>query len=373
VAFQPLADVDEPRERVWAAGWLETLAELQGITVTPPRRLRLDRALTLLAAEPRAHRTLTELTVQLQDPELVAAFAQYTMGGPFGRLLDATTDTIDAGRRWEATEGASAARGGGPGGGRVEEEETAHRYQVFELRALLDLDDRVLVPVLLHLFRHVERRLDGSPTLIVIEELWAPLLRTVFARRIQQWLLTLRKQNAAVVLVAHSPAQLDGVPAREIIIESCPTRVLLPNPEAATPAGATRYRDLGLNDRELGILATAVPKRDYYVKSPLGSRLVRLDLGPVALAFLGTPDGRSPDELRPEVAALAAREGPAWPAAWARSHGAAPPHIARSAEGLYVAHDGSREPPIESHFHMEDLPNADLAPDCGRARDVPVV
>jgi type IV secretion system protein VirB4 len=194
----------------------------------------------------------------------------------------------------------------------------AGRHQVFELRALMDLDDRVLVPTLLYLFRRVERQLDGSPTLIVIEELWAPLMRTVFANRVKQWLLTLRKQNAAVVLVAHTPAQLDAVPAKQVLIESCPTRVLLPNPEATTEANARAYRDLGCNDRELAIVARATPKRDYYVKSPLGSRLVSLDLGPVALAFVGTPAGMTPEEVRSAVEALSAREGEQWPAAWLR-------------------------------------------------------
>lgn len=287
IAFQPLADVDQPSERTWAAGWLETLLELQGVKVTPAQRLHIDRALSLLAREARVHRTLTELTVQLQDAELADAIKPYTVGGSYGRLLDADRDGVGTGS-----------------------------YQVFELRSLMDLDDRVLVPTLLYLFRRVERQLDGRPALIVIEELWAPLMRTVFANRIKQWLLTLRKQNAAVMLVAHTPAQLDQVPAKQVLIESCPTRILLPNPEAATPATARGYHDLGLNDRELAILARAIPKRDYYVKSPGGSRLVQLDLGPVALAFVGTPNGMAPEEIRPAVEALAERYGGDWPVAW---------------------------------------------------------
>lgn len=292
LAFQPLADVDQPNERIWAAGWLEMLLELQGVAMTPQRRLRIDRALTLLGGEPRGFRTLTELTVQLQNTELADALMPYTVGGTYGRLLDADRDAVGRGR-----------------------------YQVFELRALMDMDDKVLVPVLLYLFHRVERQLDGNPALIVIEELWAPLMRTVFANRIKQWLLTLRKQNAAVMLVAHTPGQLDAVPSKQVIVESCPTRILLPNPEAATSASARAYRDLGLNERELGIIARATPKRDYYVKSPLGNRLVRLELGPVALAFLGAPDGMTPDELRPAIEALAAREGDDWPSAWLRQLG----------------------------------------------------
>ncbi len=292
LAFQPLADVNRAEERAWATGWLEMLLELQGLEVTPARRVALDRAVRLLAAEPREHRTLTELTVQVQDFDLKEALQPYTVGGAYGRLLDANSDALDEG-------------------------DGTRRYQVFELRALYDLDDKILVPTLLYLFRRVERQLEaGRPTLIVIEEMWGALMRTVFADRLKQWLLTLRKQNAAVMLVAHTLAQLDQVPAKQVIIESCLTRILLPNADAVSSANATLYQEIGCNDREIGLIAGAIPKRDYYVKSPIGSRMVQLDLGPVALSFLSTPEGLTIDAMRPIVAALADQYGEHWPRVW---------------------------------------------------------
>jgi hypothetical protein len=323
LAFQPLADVDQAPERAWAASWLETLLELQGVAVGPRERSRLDRALALLAEQPRAFRTLTELTVQLQDPVLVEALRPYTVAGSYGALLDAGDDALDDGASGDAT------------------------HQVFELRALLDLDDKILVPTLLYLFRRVERSLDGRPTLIVIEELWAPLMRTAFASRIRQWLLTLRKQNATVMLVAHTLAQLDAVPAKQVLVESCPTRVLLPNPEAGNSANARLYRDLGLNDREIGIIAGATPKRDYYVSSPLGRRLVRLELGPVALAFLGTPEGLTLDAMRPRAEQLATQFGDGWAKIWIAERELDPPPDVRvqPARGRH----GRRHPTGSAH------------------------
>lgn len=302
IALQPLANVDDVTERVWAANWLELLIELQGVVIDARQRARIEHALTLLAAEPRRYRTLTELVIQLQDRALADALAPYTVAGAYGQLLDASDDGID-----ERTD---------PKGSDATLEARRHRHQVFELRRMLDLDDRILVPVLLYLFHRIERALDGRPTLIVIEELWAPLMRSVFATRIKQWLLTLRKQNAAVVLVAHSLAQLDQIPAKQVLFDSCPTRILLPNPEATNSGNLRLYRDLGLNDREIGAIASATPKRDYYVQSPLGSRLVQLELGPVALAFLGTPPGLTIDATRPLVEALAAAGDPTWPRTW---------------------------------------------------------
>jgi type IV secretion/conjugal transfer VirB4 family ATPase len=247
LSFQPLARIDQPAERTWATEWVETAIALQGVKVTPAMRDRIDAALALVARNEPENRTLSELLVQLQQPELVAGLKPYTVGGPYGAVLDGKADPEDR-----------------------------SNYLVFELRSLLDLDDRILVPVLIHLSRRVERLLDGRPTLIVIEELWGALLRSQFATRIRQWLLTLRKQNAAVVLVAHSIEQIQSASNAAVIWESCPTRIFLPNADAPAPATAALYAQMGLGEREIATIARARPKAEYYYRSPLGGRVFDL-------------------------------------------------------------------------------------------------
>src|SRR3546814_9806511 len=72
---------------------------------------------------------------------------------------------------------------------------------------------------------------------------------------------------------------------RSAIVESCPTRIFLPNERAAEPQIARIYERFGLNDRQIEILSRATPKRDYYCQSRRGNRLFELGLGDVALAF----------------------------------------------------------------------------------------
>jgi type IV secretion system protein VirB4 len=290
--FQPLARVDEPSERAWAAEWIETLATLQGVTVMPLHRLRIDRALALIAENAPAHRTLTELLTQLQHAELSAALRPYTFAGLYGQLLDASHDDLGV-----------------------------SQFTVFELRHLLSLDDRIAIPVLLYLFRRIEQRLDGRPTLIEIDEAWMALLHPKFGPRVTQWLLTLRKQNGAVVLATQSPAQLAQLAARHAVIDSCPTKFYLPNADAASPSAATLYHDLGLNDREIATVATATPKRHYYMKTPRGSRLFELALGPFALAFLSVPAGRTVEDVKRHVEGLIERYGTGWPTEWIAQQG----------------------------------------------------
>ncbi|HWG33400.1 MAG TPA: hypothetical protein VN650_04470 [Gemmatimonadaceae bacterium] len=306
--LQPLAAIDEPTERAWAADWIEIVVGLQGLTITPQLRARIDRGLELLARNEPRHRTLTELSVQVQHEALAAALRPYTVAGHYGELLDANTDDLEP-----------------------------SSFEVFELKHLLALDDRVAVPVLLYLFRRVERRLNGRPTLIEVDEAWMALMHSLFGARIHQWLLTLRKQNAAVVLATQSPAQLAQLPFRHTILDSCPTKIYLPNHDAGTPGQVSLYRELGLNAREIESIAQAVPKRHYYFKSPRGSRLFELGLGPVALAFLAGQAGATLDETRRAVSNMTAVE-PQWQTAWLESLG-----LDQWAERLRTLDGGSRE------------------------------
>ena len=62
----------------------------------------------------------------------------------------------------------------------------------------------------------------------------------------------------------------------------------MPNDRILEPKIRASYEKLGLNERQLHILSTAVPKRQYYYQSRLGNRLFNLELGPIALAFCTT-------------------------------------------------------------------------------------
>ena len=283
LTFYPLARIHEDSERTWATGWLEVLFDLQGLKLNPYHRLQLERALNLLAHSPT--RTITELAAMLEEPDLRVALSPYVLDGSLGRLLDADEDGLTSGR-----------------------------FQVFEMSHLMQMGDKVVVPLLLYLFHQIERRLDGRPTLIVIEEAWTFLMHGLFSERIQAWLKELRKRNAAVVFVTQSLGDIHSSPLRHVLYESCPTKIFLANPEAASEQGAEFYKTIGLNPRQVEIIARAVPKRDYYYTSPNGRRLIDLTLGPLALSFVGAA---SAENLR-EIRDLERRLGGAWPIEWLR-------------------------------------------------------
>jgi hypothetical protein len=184
---------------------------------------------------------------------------------------------------------------------------------VFEMETLLGRGAKDLIPVLLYLFHRIDQRCQsGRPTLIVIDEAWLLLARDRFGQKLEEWLRTLPKKNAAVMLATQSLADIERSPYRSIIVESCPTKIYLPNAEARTEQSAALYRALGLNDRQIELLSYATPKKHYFYSSPLGRRLFDMHLGPVARAFVGA--GGREDIAR--ATTLIAQHGDDWPYHW---------------------------------------------------------
>ncbi len=251
--LQPLALIDDPAERAWAADWLAAVLSREGVEMAPAEREHLWAALGSLASAPSPERTLTGLVALLASKSLKAALAPFVLGGPWGRLLDGADEKLG-----EAD------------------------IQVFETEGLAR--SAAAPAVLAYLFHRIGRRLDGRPTLILIDEGWLALDDPAFGAQLRTWLKTLRKKNASVVFATQSLADIDRSAIAPAIIESCPTRIFLPNPRALESQGAAAYARFGLNERQIEILARATPTRDYYLQSRVGDRLFDLGLGPVALA-----------------------------------------------------------------------------------------
>jgi type IV secretion/conjugal transfer VirB4 family ATPase len=288
VPLQPLARIDDPTDRMKLQTLLESWIAIRNVKLAPPQTKALYRGLTLLAEAPIEQRTITNLITQVQDPSVRDGLNPYSLAGPLGSLLDADRDVL-----------------------------LDSDFVTFELETLMAMGREVVIPVLTYLFHRIEQRLDGQPTLIVIDEAWVVLANETFGAKLEEWLRTLRKKNAAVVLATQSLSEIANSPHRDVVLESCPTKVFLPNPEARNPQTRDLYRRFGLSDRQIDLIAEAAPKRDYYYVSPLGRRLFQFGLGPVALAF--TRAGSKEDVLAARH--LVAQRGEHWPLEWLRSRG----------------------------------------------------
>ncbi|MGE0596204.1 MAG: conjugal transfer protein TrbE [Hyphomonadaceae bacterium] len=289
VALQPLARIDEAAERAWAAEWLAAIFAHENVVIDPQAKEHLWSALGSLASAPPGERTLSGLAALLQAQTLKQALGPWIVGGPWGRLLDAEAERLGSAR-----------------------------IQVFETEGLME--SGAAAAVLAYLFHRIAGRLDGSPTLIIVDEGWLALNSPAFAKQLSAWLVTLRKKNASVIFATQSLAQIEGNAVTPAIIESCKTRILLPNERALEPQIMKIYERFGLNTRQIEILSRATPKRDYYYTAPQrGNRLFELGLGEIALAFAAA--SAKSDQVR--IAELLAEHGQeGFAAAWLKHRGA---------------------------------------------------
>lgn len=264
-SFQPLRNIDNEDEKIWAAEWLQQIYMQEGVQITPEHKKDIWQALNSLASTPANERTMFGFYNLVQNMELRSAILPFIMkvenvtdGGPYGRLFDADEDTLKLGS-----------------------------YQSFEMGELMNKKNAVM-PTLLYLFHVIERGCDGSPTFIVLDECWTFLDNPIFADKIREWLKTMRKNNVSIIFATQNLTDIRNCSISSAIIESCMTRIFLPNANALNPADTEVYRYFNLNDTERAIISKAIPKRHYYYKSALGSRLFELALSPFALAYVAS-------------------------------------------------------------------------------------
>lgn len=290
LAFCPLGKIDTDAERGWASEWLESLCELQGLTMSPEIRKEIYRAVVQLAEQTEwaDQRTLTDYLTVVQDQDVRSALEYYTLRGSVGDLLDSQRDALDQ-----------------------------DRFQVFELEHLMARGEKVVIPVLTYIFHRLASRFDGSPTLLILDEAWVMLGHPVFRAKIREWLKVLRKSNVAVVFATQSLTDLTKSGIADVVFESCPSKILLANVEAQTEAVRPLYEEIGLNARQIEIVSRMTPKRQYLHLHPDGRRVFELGLTAEELAFVGVSDR---DSLR-RIGELRATDPDTWPAAWLRERG----------------------------------------------------
>jgi type IV secretion system protein VirB4 len=290
----PLQHIDSQGDAAWAEEWLATCFELTTKkSPSPGQRQEIHRAITLMRQSPEG-RSMTNFVTTVQDTEIREALNHYTITGALGDLLDAEQDGL-----------------------------TGSPFAVFEIEDLMNLGPKNMIPVLLYLFRRFEKSLKGQPALLILDEAWVMLGDPVFRDKIREWLKVLRKANCAVIIATQSLSDAQNSGIMDVLRESCPTKIFLPNEEAGKSGSDNvlgprdLYLGLGVNERELEIITWAVKKKHYYYSSPNGRRLFTLELGPRTLAFVAVSDKESVKRVKQ----LHSEHGANWPAVWLRERG----------------------------------------------------
>ncbi len=301
--FNPLALPDSAGTRAFLREWLGVLLEARG----PDEMALIAGAVDAAYAHDARLRRLThfrELLAGTRRPvpgDLASRLDPWISGGPHAWLFDNVGDQLDL----------------------------SQRVLGFDMTALLDAP-RLRTATMMYLFHRIEERLDGTPTMILIDEGWKALDDPVFALRIRDWLKTLRKRNALVGFATQSARDALDSSIAAALVEQTATMLFTPNPRARAEDYCGGF---GLSEHELDVIRT-LPQggRAFLLRQGEQSHVLRLDLGgmdDLVMVLSGRETTvRRLDALRADLgddpaAWYPALTGAAWPGAGPRATEAA--------------------------------------------------
>jgi type IV secretion system protein VirB4 len=291
--FNPLSLPDTAANRAFLRDWLAVLLKADG----PEEFSTISAAVDATYANDPSLRRLRhfkELLAGTRRPEpgdLADRLAAWIGEGEHAWLFDNERDRLDL----------------------------AERVLGFDMTALLE-NPRLRTPTMMYLFHRIDERLDGQPTMILIDEGWKALDDEVFAARIRDWLKTLRKRNALVGFATQSARDALDSRISTALVEQTATMVFMPNSRARPEDYCDGF---GLTPHEFALIRSLpAHSRCFLVRQPDASVVVRLDLSgaPEVLTILSGRESavRRLDLLREAVgdapaAWFPALTGRAWP------------------------------------------------------------
>ena len=231
----PLYHLESNADLDYAQSFVELLLRQSGATCSPELRHEIQMAIRALSSMPHNLRRLSDLHSLLCSRTLKEALSAYTAEQSENCILDGNTNAT-----------------------------TSSFLTTFECADVFSRPESFSVPVLKQVFRLIEQQLDGNPLAIVVDEAWLMLKDDVFAAELLNWFKTLRKYNAFVILATQSLTDLEASEHFENILECAKTRIFLPNCDAISDALRNSYSMMGLSNQEINLVASSVPKKDYY-------------------------------------------------------------------------------------------------------------
>ncbi|AIL65799.1 Type IV secretion system protein virB4 [Rickettsiales bacterium Ac37b] len=275
--FNPLQLKDSGENRTFILEWLKILVTIHGEILSSEDIMLLSSAVEgnyKLAQKDRVLRNIAPFLGMETGGSIASRLAMWHSKGSHARVFDNKEDYLD-----------------------LEKE----RIFGFEMAELLK-NPICLGPVLLYLFHKINISLDGTPTMIVLDEAWALIDNPIFAPKIKDWLKVLRKLNTFVIFATQSVEDASKSAISDTLIQQTATQIFLPNLKA-TSVYRTAFM---LSEREYILIKTTDPaSRFFLVKQGTNSIVGRIDLSGMN-NIINVLSGRTEtvlllDEIRKEV------------------------------------------------------------------------
>lgn len=255
IKLNPLRFINDKKHWTWIKNFIEILLSYRQVEITSEDDKTIQNAIEKMASMSDSSLQCLSALRMFLDERLSAELEIWCKGGQFGHFFD-----------------------------NVEDEFNLSSFVAIEMGGLLG-NPLLAVAFLEYAFYSIFQKLDGTPTLIEIEECWFLLSFPHMADKIKDWLKTFAKKNAFLVMATQSLDDLQRSEIFSTIIDNMPTRIYLPNPNAM--ANYEMYKkSFGLNDEQIKRIRTATRKRNYYIVQPGVSRMVDIAFSKEIMAVL---------------------------------------------------------------------------------------
>ena len=248
--FNPLSLPETAENKTFLVEWLRSLVSCNGEIVTAEDMEKINEAINgnyKLPKEKRRLRNIAPFLGMSGPGTLASRLEMWHSDGARAKLFDNAEDVIDFFSAY------------------------AFGFEMAEI-----LKDKISIgPVLLYLFHRINSSLDGTPTMIVLDEAWALIDNDIFAPKIKDWLKVLRKLNAFIIFATQSVEDATKSSISDTLVQQTATQIYLPNLKA-TEVYKTAFM---LSEREFRLIKTTDPgSRFFLVKQDQSGVIARIDL-----------------------------------------------------------------------------------------------
>lgn len=265
IRLQPLRYLDNSDDLLYAQQFIELLLSLQNVTITSDITLIINETLKLMSNKSLETRILSTFVQYCNNSEIKSALQVYTRNGVYGDIFD---NSFESGINFSS-------------------------FTVFEMNGLMSMGKSVLIPYLYHIFHILDKMFKSCvPTLLILDESWLFFDNPYMAQKIKDWLKTLRKFKVSVIFATQELSDIKNSTISSTVISQTVTKIFLPDEQALLPFNYHLYEEIGLSDIEIRLIASAVRKRDYFIKNSLGNRMFNLSLGKLAISLIAIDSGK---------------------------------------------------------------------------------
>ena len=274
--FNPLFLPDTPENRNFLIEWLTVLVSTHGEIVGADETQILNNAVDGIYRLPKKERVLHNLAPFLGleiGNSLSVRLKMWHSDGAKAGIFDNDSDMLDF---------------------------STNRTFSFDMAEIMK-DPVALPPVMLYIFHKINQSLDGTPTMVVMDEAWALIGNKVFAPKIKDWLKVMRKLNAFCVFATQSVEDAAKSEISDTLVQQTATQIFLANLKATDA-----YRDVFmLSQRELALVKTTDPtSRFFLLKQDTDGVVARVNMSGMT-DMINTLSGRTDlclmvDQIRKE-------------------------------------------------------------------------